>query len=217
MMRLQRWQSIVLQASTLAVLGYIISHEIDRSHSKDESFWDDPVLKNYTTTLERLSKSRNSTSTPSFFYNETLANGTINDLPKLNPKKGQAAPNFYMVTLPQNIIAQVIIIFLSYYWNLALEGLLPARPAVVVTRNEKEDIIEDESREEEIVRRWVLKGRVQRSSISWLNTFLKWVIDMTLGATWISILHVVIFGLCFKSSKVKGMSDFFWSLCLEEF
>ncbi|CAH0053875.1 unnamed protein product [Clonostachys solani] len=119
-----------------------------------------------------------------------------------------------MVTLPQNIITQVIIVFLSYYWHLALERLLPARSAGVEMQSEKESIDEDEGREEEIVRRWILKGRVQRSSISWLNTFLKWAIDMTLGIIWTSIVYEVLYGFVFGRFPKGDISHFLRNIVL---
>lgn len=210
MTRLQRWQSVVLQATALAALGFVINHEIGRRHRQDESLWNDPVLMNYTSTFKWAMNSTNSTSRLSLPSNDTLTNGITSDLAGSNSTKSQEQSSFYMVLLPQKIIAQAIIMFLSYHWHLALERLLPARSARVEMQSEKEVINEDDGREEEIVRRWILKGRVQRSSISWLNTFLKWVIDMTLGITWGNIVYEGLYVFCFKRLPNKGISHFLW-------
>lgn len=39
----------------------------------------------------------------------------------------------------------------------------------------------DEEVEEEIIKKWIAQGKIKRSSINWMNTFLKWILQMTLG------------------------------------
>ena len=51
-----------------------------------------------------------------------------------------------------------------------------------ITPSEKQsektvDMESDDEREEEIMKKLIAKGKVQRSGLSWFNTFVKWILD----------------------------------------
>jgi len=56
----------------------------------------------------------------------------------------------------------------------------------------------NEVQEEEAVKRWIAQGKVRRS-VSWWNTFVKWVLNLTLG----NIVHsgLVVFVYCLLKRK----------------
>lgn len=81
---------------------------------------------------------------------------------------------------------------LRHYWHLLLERCFPTRPRGVeidYTGKEKAGIHTDEGQEEEVVKRWIAQGKVRRSSISWWNTFIKWVLNGTVGDLWFVALQ----------------------------
>jgi hypothetical protein len=118
----------------------------------------------------------------------TITNGTF----MVNGTTGSAsAPvvdekRFYLTLLPLNLLYFVLTVPLRYYWYIALERAFPARPraAVEVAYQPEKKVKafdDDEHHDEEVVKRWIAQGKVRRASISWTNTFLKWVLDLTVG------------------------------------
>lgn len=70
------------------------------------------------------------------------------------------------------------------YFEVLLERMFPARPTqveVVYERPQGATDADREGREEQVVREWIARGRVRHSSLSWWNTFVKWVLGMTVG------------------------------------
>jgi len=110
-----------------------------------------------------------------------IINGTTNGTSSM---KFEPERPFYSRVLPQEIVVFIILAALQYWWHLALERMLPARPRgkVQVERYEKAE--ESEDREEEVVKKWIAQGRVRRASLNWCNTFLKWVLELTVGRFW---------------------------------
>jgi hypothetical protein len=87
----------------------------------------------------------------------------------------------------------LILSALQYWWLIWLERMLPARPRyrdVPYQRNEK--VEENEDREEEVVKRWIAQGRVRRASLNWCNTFLKWMLQVTVGKFWYHTLGYIL-------------------------
>ena len=79
---------------------------------------------------------------------------------------------FYNRGLPREVFISLIISMLEHCWYVWLEKIFPARPrckGVVCTRGEK------------IVKKWSTPGSVHRAPLNWSNTFLKWVLDLTVG------------------------------------
>lgn len=121
--------------------------------------------------------------------------------------------SFYLGTLQCVIFVSLVTCALFYWWQVWLERMLPGRPRRVEVayhqqqhqkhgggsggEKKKMVVVEgDEDREEEVVKRWIAEGKVQRSSLSWGNTFLKWILDITVGraalrAFWASLELVV--------------------------
>jgi hypothetical protein len=88
---------------------------------------------------------------------------------------------FYLVVLPQEVAVFFLLAPLQYWWYMALERILPARSR---DRSSTADLTEkegSEDREEEVVKKWIAQGRVRRASLNWCNTFLKWVLEMSVG------------------------------------
>lgn len=171
-------QSAVIQSTILIALSMIISNEISR-HAYD-TIWDDPVFKNFTTAFSNITA--NSTSS-----NTTSATGKAN--------LTEANEAFYIKSFPRSVFIYFLLCPLHYYWQIYLERFFPARPRGVEIDYEKENVKEgdvNEGQEEEVVKRWIAQGKVRRSSVSWWNTFVKWVLDVTIGKLWaLALRHVV--------------------------
>jgi hypothetical protein len=109
-----------------------------------------------------------------------LANATA---PRLPYVPSQPVESFYRQLLPRETFIFVVLSVLYYWWHIFLERILPARPKSQSVPSEKE-VEHSEDHEEEVVKKWVAQGRVRRSSLNWCNTFLKWVLEMTVGRLW---------------------------------
>ena len=113
------------------------------------------------------------------------------DLPdELRPNAQVDAPSnnrqFWLKRLPGTIIFTILITPLNYKWQCWLEWMFPGRRGSTRTTTptqvpEKVDIDSDDEREERIMRKLIAKGKVQRSGLSWFNTFVKWILDITLA------------------------------------
>jgi hypothetical protein len=103
------------------------------------------------------------------------------------------AEPFYTHILPKELVVHLVIFALQYWWHIGLERILPSRPRSKEVPPQKENKVEmSEDREEEVVQKWIAQGKVQRASLSWCNTFVKWVLVMTVGELAIHIVaHVV--------------------------
>jgi hypothetical protein len=95
--------------------------------------------------------------------------------------------------LPKELVIHLVIFALQYWWYIGLERLLPARPRSKDVPHRQEGKTEmSEGREEEVVQKWIAQGKVQRASLNWCNTFLKWILEMTVGKLWFhTVEHVV--------------------------
>ncbi|KAF4624202.1 hypothetical protein G7Y89_g13969 [Cudoniella acicularis] len=179
-------QSAVIQYTLIATLNLIVSHEIGRNAYDD--VWEDPVFKNLTTTIKFMAVNATLSN------NNTSANitGNSNSLPA-DPQ------SFYFKILPQSIFVCALLFPLAYYWQIYLERFFPARPRGVEINYEKKEKVEvgevNEGQEEEVVKRWIAQGKVRRSSVSWWNTFVKWVLDITVGNICLTVLRLLVEGL----------------------
>lgn len=77
-----------------------------------------------------------------------------------------------------------IISALQHYWMVWLEQVLPARQRRRGVGEHVDDEGESDVHEEMIVTRWVAQRRATRASLNWWNTFLKWVLELTVGRLW---------------------------------
>lgn len=176
----------VLQATALWVLAYVIRHHaLEHAWSPLENF-QDAYRANRTAGLQ-IDGDRNDTQT--LLLNATL-NSSLNSTSNSTSSGAEGSASdeeaFYTKDVPKYIFKTLAIAILRYYWLIYLERLLPARPRVsAAAPAEKED---DESREEEVIRKWVESGRVRRASLNWCNTFGKWMLDLTVGNLWQTFL-----------------------------
>lgn len=194
-MALSKMQSVALYTMILITLKFIIAHEIGREgYSK---VWDDPVLKNLTSTIETLS-ALNSTELQNSTIN--IANGslTIHGSSSM-PGSLQKEKSFYLGFLPRHVFIHVLLVPLQYYWSIGLERFFPARPRGIEVSYKKEmkekSLDDNENYDEEVVKQWIVQGRVRRSSVSWGNIFFKWILDMTVGKLWFEVIWHLIDGI----------------------
>ena len=204
-MALSKMQSVALYTAILITLKFVITHEIRRKGFSN--IWDDPVWKNLTSAIDTLTalnstKLQNSTITIAngTFANGTFANGTFAN--GTSSTFGSSLPEekpFYLGFLPRNVFIYTLLVPLQSYWNIGLERLFPARPRgveVSYQQEKKEKFFDDnEDRDEEVMKRWIAQGRVRRSSVSWGNTFFKWILDMTVGKLWFEVVWHLIDGI----------------------
>ncbi|KAF7570968.1 hypothetical protein PtrSN002B_002171 [Pyrenophora tritici-repentis] len=119
---------------------------------------------------------------------------------------------FYTQRFPREVFIVFVLSTLEYWWLMGLERILPARPRPSSTpsyaSSGKEGVVveDDEGREEEVVKKWIATGRVRRSSLNLCNTFLKWVLDMTVCVVvTYSIAHVLRHVISMRS--IRGVGD----------
>jgi hypothetical protein len=206
-MALSKLQSAVLYTTILIALKYVVYHEITRREANPK-LWEDPVWKNLTNavgTIEALKGTTDNRPGPRN-TNITISNGTL--------LVNSTAPNMgfhtlnenYYRELPRDIFLYALLVPLQYYWNIGLERLFPTRARAVEVSYEpgkKEKSFDDnEDRDEEVVMRWMAQGRVRRSSVSWMNTFFKWVLHLTVG----KLVYEVVFHLVEGVVKWRGLS-----------
>jgi hypothetical protein len=175
-------QSAVLQYMALATFTMILNHELNRNAY--DSVWADPVLKNFTDTLNstynantahiKNATALTSLNNTSISHNDTSYNITITGIKNATtPPLWEEAEAFYAKQLPRSIAAFMVLGVLSYYWHVGLERLFPTRPRGVeidysrtgMGKGEK-DVGDNEGQEEEVIKRWIAQGKVRRSSVS---------------------------------------------------
>jgi hypothetical protein len=214
-------RTAVLQATTLFAVSMLLGE-----HMSDGMF--DQVVQNEgwlnMTNAIGNSTTRHSpvrpklaagNATSAFFsryqINGTALNGTA---PTWTAEKGTFSPmkdpseSFYGRKLPRRVAVYLLLSALQYWWYLALEKMLPARPRprVLLSDQRVEKAEESEDREEEVVKKWIAQGRVYRASLNWCNTFLKWILDMTIGRLWYHAVEHVLDSLFKLQSPKKIVS-----------
>jgi hypothetical protein len=194
-------RSAVLQATTLFTISMLFTH-----HYTENVF--DQVLENegwqnMTYAIGNASATKipkrptlgasNYTTSPGFSMNTTAYPGTISAMEK-KPE------SFYLKELPREIFAYFIITMLQYWWFIALEKQWPARPRYKdIPYQAGED---NEDREEKVVKKWIAQGRVNRATLNWCNTFLKWILDLTIGRLWYHTVELFVYeAIKLKSPK----------------
>ena len=184
-------RSAVLQATAIGILAMLYDHHVT-VYMYDE-FMENEGLKNITSMINATVPQPSTNSTQSGHGRLALDAGKdINGTLPLNQTAGftngttttanEPTESYYGRTFPRKVVVYFVISVLQYWWFIGLEKLLPARPRYRETPyDRKVQIEESEDREEEVVKRWIAQGRVRRASLNWCNTFLKWVLDMTVG------------------------------------
>ncbi|KAH9826000.1 hypothetical protein Tdes44962_MAKER03783 [Teratosphaeria destructans] len=112
----------------------------------------------------------------------------------------QSHNDFYFDKLPRDTIISFILTPLNYWFQCWLERVLPGRARIAPSANvsSEKPLIEktvegDEELEEEMMRRLLARGKVQRSTLSWVNTALKWLL--------INVVAMEVFGLCISAFR----------------
>jgi hypothetical protein len=156
-----------------------------------DAVWDDESFTNLVNAVNKSAVSYNNINRGQLALDSgkissiTTTRDHATEFQTATPRDPFAFPKeaFYSHCLPREIFIFLIITALQYWWHIFLERILPGRPRPQAAQSEKEAEY-SEGREEEIVQRWITQGRVQRSSLNWCNTFLKWVVEMTVGRLW---------------------------------
>ncbi|KAF3048022.1 hypothetical protein E8E12_007242 [Didymella heteroderae] len=97
--------------------------------------------------------------------------------------------------LPRTAVVVILISTLQYYWMAWLERVLPSRPRRRGVVEPVDGEGESDIHEEKIVKRWIAQGRVKRASLNWFNTFLKWVLELTIGRLWYHAIEHALYTL----------------------
>ena len=197
--------SAVVQTVFLVACGLIVSHNL--SASAEDKLTNNDLFKNWTQAVEfagNASTASNST-TPTIdagplhitVSNDTGVNSTLT-----NPSGSNSQESFYWRTFPRDLLVCTICAILGYYWQIWLERAFPARPRPSEKLvSEKFAEGDDESREEEVVKKWIAQGKIRRASLSWWNTFIKWVLDLVIGGLWMAAVY------CFLERLLKMKSS----------
>ena len=212
----------MLQATAIFALTLVITHHVSESMydrmNRDEGFMNLTNAFNMSTPFNstndtplRLTLGAADTIDESHNTSRINNTGRNNDTRTNGPISSMVddEESFYTRRLPREVFVNMVLYALQYCWLIWLERVLPARRR----RNEvlhdgKEKVEGSEDREEEVVQRWIAQGRIRRSSLNWCNTFLKWVLAMTIGKLWNHTTgHVLRKLLKFESPKTlhKGL------------
>lgn len=105
--------------------------------------------------------------------------------------------SFYKHQLPRTVITHIIISLLACYWQLALERAFPARPRPPPSSSPHSEVNAktgeyEDSREEEVIKKWMAQGKVRRASLSWCNTLVKWLLDVVVGGLWVTAVSCMV-------------------------
>jgi cell division protein FtsL len=196
-------RTALLQATALCTISMILDH-----HTRGlvfDAVWGDESFTNMFNAVNISASERNKTKSGQITLdagetsNTTIALDHTADSFNATARHPFDMPSdfFYSHTLPRELFIFVVISALQYWWHTFLERILPGRAKSKFAPSEKE-AEHSEGREEEIVQRWIAQGRLHRASLSWCNTFLKWMVEMTVGRLW---YHTVEYGIrwMFKS------------------
>ncbi|KAI1841508.1 hypothetical protein JX266_012260 [Neoarthrinium moseri] len=205
-MPLSKLQAAWLQTSVLIALNLVAIHEMERDAFT--SVWEDGAVKNLTDAYSQLSSSRD---TALGLNTTAISSGNSTSPGQLSTSTGAGAESsepFYLHSLPRQALLYALTVPFSFYWHLLLERMLPTRPRGVELHYEKPHALREkavsplqepgEGQEEEVVKRWIAQGKVRRSSVSWWNTFVKWVLDLSVGKIICEVVYHLVDNMVFK-------------------
>ncbi|KAI5365870.1 hypothetical protein Slin15195_G073970 [Septoria linicola] len=199
--------SAVIQALALSVLERIISHHLwthageyfNESTRFQDLFNAAAAVGNNTAAKQNhpeysvnITTSFINGSSTSNNYTVPASNLTTTGTNSTSVTDAAAATSFYKHDLPHHLLFLLIIMPLSYYWQIWLERTVPGRlkvqdfpPPSSSAAPEKASFgDDDDGKEEAIVQKWIAQGKVKRASLSWWNTFVKWVLELSVGGLW---------------------------------
>jgi hypothetical protein len=202
----------VLQTIALSACAFIVSHHLLSNvyhNTSNTELWQNITrafegAANVTSAQARFNSTVNSqTLNNGTIFNETAANNnnTANNPFSLNG----SSESFYLKTLPRELFILIILSPLYYYWHIWLERFLPSRPRVttLMPAGEKSGSGDGANHEEEIVQRWIAQGKVRRASLSWWNTFFKWILNLVVGTFWLQSMRFLLTEVLTGKSPIK--------------
>ncbi|CAI9636974.1 hypothetical protein GT037_004093 [Alternaria burnsii] len=207
-------RNVVLQATAICTISLLYTHYVSENMfdvvTHDETFSHLAGMFDNSTAAEQAHNARLEKMQKSVIPKEEADNYVMRTVNETNgttwtyfvPKnqtetipntKNATKESFYGRELPREVLIAFILVVLQYWWFVGLEKILPARPRRRdVTYQGKEKVEESEDREEEVVKKWIAQGRVNRASLNICNTFLKWVLDLTVGTLLFLIVQHVL-------------------------
>jgi hypothetical protein len=229
-------RNVVLQATAICTISLLYQHYIGENVFNEVI--QNETFKNFTSLmvngtssdqahnayLEKMQKSVIPVDEADQYVRHTVnsSNGTTwtyfsrkNETGAIDTTKNNTPESFYGRELPREVFIFLVLTILQYWWLIGLERILPARRRRRdIPYQGKEKLEESEDREEEVVKKWIAQGRVNRASLNWCNTLLKWVLDLTVGMAWLfTVEHVLRHLLKLKSpmlifSGLKSVSSY---------
>lgn len=182
------------QTTVLTALTKIFKHEAERWTYA--GVWENEAFANFTREATIFFTGRTATDASVLSNGTILLNGTATD--GSGHLTTEPSPYwFYLGELPRSLVLAFTTCALFYWWQVWLERRLPGRSrrVEIVKQSspggEKAEGDED-SREEQVVERWIAEGKIQRSSLSWGNTLLKWILDITIGETCHTLVYITL-------------------------
>lgn len=209
--------SAVLQTVFLITCSLVVHEKLWASAG--DKVTSNGLYQNYT---EALKAAENATSPSNQTF--TIGAGAVNttspnttgddDASSVGPmtSKLETMEMGFWLTLPRNVLVYTIITIMAYYWQIGLERAFPARPRLSDAKvlSNTGQFREDESREEEVVKKWISRGKVHRASLSWWNTWIKWVLDVVVGGLWMNSVYCLLDGLLKMGPTAEILNVFKW-------
>ncbi|KUJ22217.1 uncharacterized protein LY89DRAFT_396234 [Mollisia scopiformis] len=197
--------SAVLQTVFLIACGLVISHNLYLS--VEGKFTSNDLYKNWTEAVELAAKNHNRSNQTTLAIGPgavVISNDTAFNATSTSTSSSNSNESFYLKSLPRDLLVYTIITIMAYYWQIWLERTFPARPRPSV-KVVSEKFGDDESREEEVVKKWIAQGKIRRASLSWWNTFVKWALDMVVGGLWMTTVYILLGGLLKMDTSPKAL------------
>ena len=198
MLRSQMFR-VVAQTVLLSVIASVISHHLLSNAYENAS--QHALFKNFTNAIDLMENHAKDAAVSGINTiaagNETVLNATstFNETKHFNISSadfGLDNSTFYKKTLPIELLFLIILSPLYYIWHLWLERSFPARPKASVTFERDLKGGESSLQEEEIIQRWIASGKIRRSSLSWWNTFVKWIVNLIVAPMWMDAIKYVL-------------------------
>lgn len=211
----------VVQSTVFQIIGAIASYHL--STGAYDGLWEDPVFRDWwsaignqtspgqsaTTAADITTSANNDTAMALFHTTSTSSSRSSYTIPETDPEFLDG----WLV--PKQILSTLLTSALLYLRAVALERAFLTRPRGVEgggdanPKREKVVVVElSEEHEEEVVKRWIARGRVRRASVSWRNTLVKWLLEVTVRAALDDMLWVLLMAL--MDGKTWNTSGEFW-------
>lgn len=189
----------VLQTVLLSAIASVVSHHL--LSNAYENISQHELWQNFTAGMDWIATNASNTlalnETTMSAGNVTLLNttSTANETKPFNLTSadwGLDSSTFYKKTLPLEIFFLVIFSPIYYIWHLWLERSFPARPKPTVPFQQDLKGGETSVQEEEVIQKWIAQGKIHRASLSWWNTFVKWIINLILAPLWMDAIQYLL-------------------------